>query len=92
MVSSDIFQCRMTQLFGHMNDVIVYIENILLLTKRTFEHLVHRITMIPQIIILNNLHVHLEQKFLASSSVEYLGYTLTTKGIMPQTQENNLYP
>jgi transposase InsO family protein len=84
MISSDIFQRRMTQLFGHMEDIIVYIDNIILFTKQSFHHHVQRIAMVLQILSTNNLHVHVEKTFLASQSVDYLGYTLTTKGIMPQ--------
>ncbi len=87
MVSSDIFQRRMVQLFGHMEDVLVYIDNIILFTKKSFEHHLSRITMILSILKQNNLHVHVEQSFLASQSVDYLGYTLTTKGIMPQNKK-----
>jgi Reverse transcriptase (RNA-dependent DNA polymerase) len=87
MISSDIFQCRMTELFGHMEDVIVYIDNIILFTKRSVDHHVQRITLILQILQQNNLHVHIEKTFLAAQSVDYLGYTLTTKGIMPQNKK-----
>jgi hypothetical protein len=84
MVSSDIFQRRMVDLFGHMEDIIVYIDNIILFTKQSFHHHATRIKLIMEILSQHNLHVHVEQTFLASQSVDYLGYTLTTKGIMPQ--------
>jgi hypothetical protein len=35
----------------------------------------------------NNLHVHVEQTFYPSDKVDYLGYTLTTKGIEPQLKK-----
>ena len=38
MPSSDIFQAKMTQIFGSFEDVIVYIDNILVFTKKTFDH------------------------------------------------------
>ena len=91
MVSSDIFQRCMTQIFGHMEDIISYIDNILLFTKKTFQHHLQRIQMVLQILSDNNLHVHVEQTFLASQSVDYLGYTLTTKGIKPQHKKSLLY-
>jgi RNase H-like domain found in reverse transcriptase len=31
--------------------------------------------------------VHIKKTFLAAQSVDYLGYTLTTKGIMPQNKK-----
>ena len=33
------------------------------------------------------LHVHVEDTFLAAQSIDYLGYTLTTRGIQPQTKK-----
>ena len=35
----------------------------------------------------NNLHVHVEETYLASDRVDYLGYTLSTKGIEPQLKK-----
>ena len=34
-----------------------------------------------------NLHVHIEDTFLATNQVDYLGYTLSSKGIKPQNQK-----
>ncbi len=36
--SSDIFQCHMAMIFGDFEDVVVFIDNILLFTKLSFEH------------------------------------------------------
>ena len=35
----------------------------------------------------HNLHIHVEETFLASQKVDYLGYTLTTEGIRPQVKK-----
>ena len=87
MPSSDIFQRRMMELFSAFSDVIVYIDNILLFTKGTFEHHLQRLEAVLEVLSKNNLHVHVEQTFLASDKVDYLGYTLTTKGIKPQLKK-----
>ena len=84
MVSSDIFQQKMSHIFAEFDDVIVYIDNIILYTKSTFEHHVQRLSSVLQQLRNNNLHVHVEDTFLASKKVDYLGYTLTTNGIEPQ--------
>ena len=34
-----------------------------------------------------NLHVHVEETFLAAQEVDYLGYTLSSTGIKPQNQK-----
>ena len=84
MPSSDIFQAKMTQIFGSFEDVIVYIDNILVFTKKTFDHHLQRLEEVLKVLQSNNLHVHVEETFLANSKVDYLGYTLTTEGIRPQ--------
>ena len=85
--SSDIFQGHMTTIFAECEDVLVFIDNILLYTKKDFAHHVQRLHVVLAIIKLNNLHVHVEDTFLAAQSIDYLGYTLTTRGIQPQTKK-----
>jgi hypothetical protein len=34
-----------------------------------------------------SLHVHIEDTFLATQQVDYLGYTLSSKGIKPQNKK-----
>ena len=81
----------MNELFGDLPDVIVYVDNILLFTKENFAHHLKRLQMVLEIITLNNLHVHIEKTFLASKKIDYLGYTLITKEIMP-TQKDTPHP
>jgi len=87
MPSSDIFQSYMMSIFSEFEDIIVYIDNIILFTKRSFDHHVQRLDIVLNALKSNNLHVHVEETFLASTSVDYLGYTLTTKGIRPQVKK-----
>ena len=44
-------------------------------------------TLVLQQLRNNNLHVHVEETFLASQKVDYLGYTLTPSGIEPQAKK-----
>ena len=85
--SSDIFQRYMTIIFGEFDDVIVFIDNILLYTKLTFEHHINRLKAVLQVIQTNNMHIHIEGTYLAAQKVEYLGYTLRTNGVEPQTKK-----
>ena len=85
--SSDIFQGHMVKTFYDFDDVIVYIDNILLFTKQDFKHHVQRLAAVLERIKSQDLHVHVEGTFLAAQSVDYLGYTLTTKGIKPQKKK-----
>ena len=85
--SSDIFQGYMAQVFDGFEDIIVYIDNIILFTKGSFDDHVARLEVILQKLKAHNLHVHVEETFLASKKVDYLGYTLTTQGIRPQVKK-----
>eukprot|EP00957_Ditylum_brightwellii_P125212 9544770-Ditylum_brightwellii.AAC.1 len=67
--------------------MLVYIDNIFLYTKSSFEHHVKCPQGVLEVICDNNLHMHMEKTFLANTLVDYLGYTITTKGSMPQTNK-----
>jgi hypothetical protein len=77
----------MTKTFYDFEDVIVYIDNIILFTKLSFNHHVQHLALVLHCIKSQNLHVHIEQTFLATNQVDYLGYTLSSKGIKPQKQK-----
>jgi len=74
-------------IFGPFEDIMVYIDNIILFTKGSFDHHVKRLACVLELLRKNNLHVHVEETFLASDKVDYLGYTLTTSGIKPQLKK-----
>jgi Reverse transcriptase (RNA-dependent DNA polymerase) len=84
MPSSDIFQGFMSKIFYDFDDVIVYIDNIILFTTKSFDHHLTRLSSVLARIKTQNLHIHVEDSFLASQEVDYLGYTLSLKGIKPQ--------
>ena len=43
--------------------------------------------MVLQVIKDNNMHIHVEETYLASQKVDYLGYTLRTNGVEPQIKK-----
>jgi hypothetical protein len=75
----------MTKIFYDFEDVIVYIDNIILFTKATFHHHLQRLALVLERIQSQNLHIHVEETYLETNY--YLGYTLTSKGIKPQKQK-----
>ena len=77
----------MTKIFYDFEGVIVYIDNIFLFTKSSLDHHLQRLALILNRIQAQNLHVHIEEIFLATQQVDYLGYTLSSKGIKPQNQK-----
>jgi hypothetical protein len=87
MSLSDIFQGHMTKIFYDFNDMIVYIDNIILFTKSSFAHHVTCLSAVLEQIRSQNLHIHAKETCLAQKEVNYLGYTLTTKEIKPQNKK-----
>jgi hypothetical protein len=77
----------MVKTFCDFEDVIVYIDNIILFTKSSFQHHLQRLALVLDRIKSQNLHIHVEETFLATNQVDYLGYTLSSKGIKPQNQK-----
>jgi hypothetical protein len=70
MPSSDIFQGYVTKIFYDFEDVIVYIDNIILFNKTTFHHHLQRLAFDLERIKSQNLHVHVEETFLAIKQVD----------------------
>jgi hypothetical protein len=77
----------MTKTFYDFKHVIVYIDNINLFTKLSFQNHIQRLVLVLERIKNQNLHIHVEETFLATNQVEYLAYTLSSKGIKPQKQK-----
>jgi hypothetical protein len=64
--SSDIFQGHMAKLFYEIEDLIAYIDNIIFFTKKIFEQHVKFLTQVIECICQQNLHLYVEETFLAS--------------------------
>ena len=77
----------MTKICYDFEDIIVYIDNIIHFTKSSFDHHLQRLYSVLQRLQEHNLHVHIEETFLATKEVDYLGYTLSPKGIKPQNKK-----
>jgi hypothetical protein len=77
----------MVKTFHDFEDVIVYIDNIIVFTKSSFQHYLQRLDLVFDRIKSKNLHIYVEEAFLAINRIDYLGYTLSSKGIKPQNQK-----
>ena len=83
-IVGDVFQEKMTIIFGRFTDTIAYMDDVLLAIKSSFEQHIQRLEQVLILLRLNNLHVHVEGIYLASKKVDYPGYTLTDKGVQSQ--------
>jgi len=81
--SPDIFQEKMSELMDGLNFVRTYIDDLLCLTKGTFEDHLKRLEQILKRLLEAGLKVNMVKSFFARSQLEYLGYWITRTGIKP---------
>ena len=85
--SPDIFQGKMLQLMMVLEYVKAYLYDLLVLSKSTF--LDHLEKLRPVLIKLREagLKINAAKSKFCALATEYLGYSLSRKGIAPQTKK-----
>ena len=81
--SPDIFQEKMGTLFEDLQYVRVYIDDLLVLTKGTFDEHLDQLATVLERLRNAGLKVNAKKSFFARSELEYLGYWITREGIQP---------
>mgnify|MGYP002063961838 CR=1 FL=1 len=81
--SPDIFQEHMSDLMAGLEFVRVYIDDLLVITKSDFKDHLQKLEKVFLRVQEANLRINAEKSFFAKSEVEYLGFKINRKGIMP---------
>jgi hypothetical protein len=81
--SPDIFQEKMSELFEGLDFVRTYIDDLLCLTKGTFEDHLQKLDGVFCRLQQAGLKVNVAKSFFARPELEYLGYWITRDGIKP---------
>ena len=81
--SPDIFQEKMSELMQGLEFVRTYIDDLLILTKGTFEEHLEDVQKVLERLRSAGLKVNANKSFFAQPELEYLGYWITRKGIAP---------
>ena len=81
--SPDIFQEKMSELFDGLEFVRTYIDDLLILTKGTFEEHLASLERVLHRLEKAGLKVNGKKSFFAKFELEYLGYWITREGIKP---------
>ncbi len=81
--SPDIFQEKMSELMDGLDFVRTYIDDLLILTKGSFEEHLERIEQVFIRLQQAGLKVNARKSFFARGELEYLGYWITRQGIKP---------
>ena len=81
--SPDIFQEKMAELFSGFEFVRAYIDDLLCLTKDTWEDHLQKLEKVFLKIKAAGLKINAEKSFFGCAELEYLGYWITREGIQP---------
>jgi hypothetical protein len=87
--SPDIYQEKMSEQFINMISVIVYQDDILVLTSSSFDNHLRQLGNVFKQLHHNNLQVNAEKSSFCALEIKCLGLILTRKGIKPQQQKVN---
>ena len=88
-VSPDIFQKAMNDVVGDLDYVLVYLDDILILSNQddSFEDHLAKLQEVFKRLHNVGLKVNLHKTELCQTTLDYLGYTLTPQGIKPQSKK-----
>ena len=81
--SADIFQEKMSKLFVGLECVRAYIDNLLVISKGSFKDLPEKLDQVLNKLKAAALKINISKSFFAQEELEYLGYWITCKGILP---------
>lgn len=82
-VAGDVFQERMNELLGHLPFVRCYIDDILIITKGSWEEHCQAIDTVCKLLAVNGLKVNAMKSFFGQTELEYLGFIVNRKGVRP---------
>ena len=73
----------MTKLVDSIEGVLIYIDDLLLIMKGTYEEHFKAIEQVLERMQAKDLQVNIDKSHFAVAEVEYLGYVLNKDGIRP---------
>ena len=85
--SPDIFQEKMSSLMRDLEYVRAYIDDLLVITKGSFQDHLDKLKVVLEKLRKAGLKVNAKKSFFAREELEYLGYWITRKGVQPTTQK-----
>ena len=85
--SPDIFQAKINELLGDIEGICAYIDDLLLLSKGSWEDHLERLEEVLKRLHAKNLKVNPLKSFFGINEIEYLGYIISQDGIKPQPKK-----
>ncbi len=84
-ISPNIYQEKMSAIFSDMETVICFIDDIALITNRSFGNHLNKLDEILQQLKENNLQVNGNKSSFCAIEAKFLGFVLTQQGVKPQS-------
>jgi hypothetical protein len=85
--SPDIYQEKISSIFIDLSEVVVYIDDILIITKGSFQDHLLVLDEVLCRLVRNNLKIHLDKSKFFAYEAEFLGFLLSREGIKPQEKK-----
>ncbi len=86
-ISADIFQERMGELFAGMELARAYIDDLLLVSSRSFENHLDKLEQVLSRLQQAGFKVNATKSFFGKEALEYLGHWITQEGIKPLSKK-----
>ena len=83
----DVFQEKMNNLFNELEFVKVYIDDLLVISADSFDDHLEKLEVVLQRLHEKGFQVNAAKSNFCALEVDYLGYTLTRDGIIPQKKK-----
>ena len=75
-------------LFQNMEYVLVYIDDILVITKGSYEQHIKVVSKVLEKLKEAGMQLNIDKSYFAKSSVDYLGYIISRESIKPQPSKS----
>jgi len=83
-ISTDVFQRELGKLFQDYPFVLVYLDDLLIITKGAYEQHLQAIEIVSNILRDSGMQLNVKKLFFAKQEVDYIGYVINRNGIRPQ--------
>ena len=79
----DIFQDRICQLFEDLETVKAYMDDLLVVTRGTYEEHLEELEIVMKRLAKAGLKCKIDKCLFGQPEIDYLGYVITKEGVKP---------
>ena len=86
-IAPDIFQDRICQLFEDLETVKAYMDDLLVVTRGTYEEHLGELEIVMKRLAKTGLKCKIDKCLFGQPEIDYLGYVITKEGVKPQPKK-----